>query len=605
MTTRNLSRLSLAMVATLLLSACNSGMVLKSGTATDITNITAADIYGSGTPEPDTVVSQGQDTHKPKQKITAADKYGSGILESDTVASQDKDTRKSKQHITAADNHGSGILESDTVASQDKDTRKTKHVVSKDLWERVRNGFSFKPQDNKRITQRANWYKKHPSYIKRLQKRARPYIHFILEQAEKRGLPTELVLLPAVESAYRPFAYSHGRAAGLWQFVPATGRHFNLKQNWWYDGRRDVVASTHAAFDYLESLAKRFKGDWNLALAAYNSGAGTVSRAIAKNKREGKPTDYWSLKLPTETRNYVPRLLALAQMIRNPDKFGATLKPMPDTPYFDTVDIGSQLDLALAADMAGMSTDNLYRLNPGFNRWATAPDGPHQLNIPVNKCKEFNKKLAELAPEKRIRWKRYKVRDGDSLSTIAEQYGTTAAMLKQANKLNNNGISAGKHLVIPMSTKSLDHYALSADKRKQKIQNRKRKGKRIEHIVEPGDTLWDLAKVYKVNHTKLARWNGMAPRDPLSLGQKLVVWVDSKKYKASEIAQLPSIMDIKPPSTTNSVHYRVRNGDSLARIAERFKVPVADLKRWNTIEGEYLKAGQNLKLYVDVTAQTL
>ncbi len=533
------------MVAILVLSACNSAMVLKSGTTTDATN------------------------------TTVAGKYGSGILESDTVASQDQDTRKSNQ------------------------------VVSKDLWKRVRNGFSFKPQENKRITQQANWYKKHPSYIKRLQKRARPYIHFILEQAEKRGLPTELVLLPAVESAYRPFAYSHGRAAGLWQFVPATGRHFNLKQNWWYDGRRDVVASTHAAFDYLEALAKRFKGDWDLALAAYNSGAGTVSRAITKNKRKGKPTDYWSLNLPKETRNYVPRLLALTQVIRTPDKFGVTLKPMPDTPYFDSVDIGSQLDLALAADMAGMSTDSLYRLNPGFNRWATAPGGPHRLNIPVKKCKEFNKKLAALAPEKRILWKRYKVRTGDSLSTIAEKHGTTSAMLKQANKLHNSGISAGKHLVIPMSTKSLDHYALSADKRKQRIQNRKRKGKRIEHIVKSGDTFWDLAKVYKVNHTKLAKWNGMAPRDPLSLGQKLVVWVDSKKYKASETAQLLSIMDVKPPGTTNSVHYRVRNGDSLARIAERFKVRVADLKRWNTIEGKYLKAGQHLKLFVDVTAQTL
>ena len=544
MTTRHLFPLFFALTAALLLSGCNSELLLKNGTASTTTPSIAKTTLVSATVKPVTTPNS-------------------------------------------------------------MDPQEPDHVQDRDLWDRVRNGFSMEQPDNKRITQHIKWLKKHPSYLKRLQKRSRPYIHFILEQAKKRGLPTELVLLPAVESAYRPFAYSHGRAAGLWQFIPATGRHFNLKQNWWYDGRRDVVASTHAAFDYLEALAKRFKWDWHLALAAYNSGAGTVSRAITKNKRKGKPTDYWSLKLPRETRNYVPRLLALSQVISNPEKFGIALKPMPDKPYFASVDIGSQLDLAVAADMAGMSTDNLYRLNPGFNRWATAPDGPHRLNLPVKKCETFSKKLAKLDPGKRIRWKRYKVRNGDSLSTIAEKHGTTTALLKQANKLGNHSIGAGKHLVIPMSTKSLDHYALSADKRKQRIQNRKRKGTRFVHTVKPGDTFWDLAKTYQVSQAKLSKWNGMAPHDTISIGQKLVVWVDKKNIKSSQTAQLPAIMDVKPPSTTNSVHYRVRNGDSLARIAERFKVRVGDLKRWNTIDGNYLKTGQNLKLFVDVTAQTL
>ncbi len=512
------------------------------------------------------------------------------------------------QAVTALDSSGPlSMIEWESVtADADSVIQAQKPAKQNDLWQRVRSGFKLEQTlKHKRITQQANWYKKHSSYIERLQKRSKPYIHFILEQAEKRGLPTELVLLPAVESAFRPFAYSHGRAAGLWQFIPSTGRHFKLKQNWWYDGRRDVVASTNAALDYLEQLSKRFNGDWKLALAAYNSGAGTVSRAITRNKRLGKPTDFWSLKLPRETRNYVPRLLALTQVINQPEKYGIKLKPMPDKPYFASVDIGSQLDLALAAEMAEMSTDSLYRLNPGFNRWATAPDGPHRLNLPIAKTKAFSQKLAQLDPGKRIRWKRYKIRDGDSLSTIAEKHGTTTTMLKQANKLGSSGISAGKHLVIPMSTKSLDHYALSADKRKQRIQNRKRKGQRVVHVVEAGDTFWELAKTYKVSHSKLAKWNGMAPRDTLSLGQKLVLWVDGKGVQAGKTAQLPSIMDVKPPSTTNSVHYRVRNGDSLARIAQRFNVRVADLKRWNTLDGNYLKAGQNLKLVVDVTAQTL
>lgn len=509
------------------------------------------------------------------------------------------------QNTTPVTVQVSGAPESDSNVHTDQDTNRSTPPPKKDLWQLVRDGFRLKQTDNELVTQHINYFQKHKSYFERLQKRSKPYIHFILQQAKKRGLPTELVLLPAVESAYRPFAYSPGKAAGLWQFVPATGRHFKLKQNWWYDGRRDVVASTHAAFDYLELLVKRFDGNWNLALAAYNSGAGTVSRAIAKNRRMGKPTDFWSLKLPRETRNYVPRLLALSQIIGNPDKYGIRLKPIPDRPYFASVDIDSQLDLALAADLAGMSTDDLYRLNPGFNRWATAPNGPHILNVPVAKRKAFTEKLAQLDPDKRIRWKHYKIRKGDSLGIIAKKHGTTTVVLKQTNKLSSDTIRTGKHLVIPMSAKSLNHYALSADKREQRIRNRKRKGKRVVHIVKSGDTFWDLAQVYKVSHKKLARWNGMTLQDTLRTGQKLVVWIDNKQSKESKTTHITSIMDVKPPGTTNSVHYRVRNGDSLARIAQRFKVQVTDLKRWNTLEGKYLRVGQNLKLYLDVTTQTL
>jgi membrane-bound lytic murein transglycosylase D len=486
------------------------------------------------------------------------------------------------------------------ISSQQSETPK-----DIDLWQRVRDGFQLKVPENELVSRHINWYKKHEAYLNRLQERATPYLHFITQEAERRGLPTELVLLPAVESAYRPFAYSHGRASGLWQFVPSTGTHFKLKQNWWYDGRRDVVAATRAAFDYLQSLARRFDGNWELALAAYNSGAGTVSQAVTRNRRKGLPTDFWSLQLPRETCDYVPRLLALAKVIGNPDDYGVSLKPLPNKPYFVSVDIGSQLDLALAADMASISTNDLYMLNPGFNRWATAPDGPHRLNIPVAQAEEFSQRLAALDPGQRIRWKRYKVVNGDTMSTIAQRHGTTSKLIRQANKLSNNNIRAGKYLVIPMSTKSLDHYALSADKRKEKIMNRDHKGNKIIHVVKAGDNFWDLARKYQVGHRQLAKWNGMAPKDTLKLGQKLVVWVDDKTAQAQKPAKLPSIMDVRPPSTRNSLYYRVRNGDSLSTIAQRFKVKVADLKRWNALEGKYLKPGQNIKLYVDVTAQTL
>ncbi len=475
----------------------------------------------------------------------------------------------------------------------------------KDLWDRLRAGFKLEIPDNAVMDQHVSWLKQHPKYIARLQKRAKPYLHFILTEAEKRNIPTELALLPAVESSFRPFAYSHGRAAGLWQFVPSTGRHFKLKQNWWYDGRRDVVASTHAAFDYLESLSRRFDGNWELAMAAYNCGAGNVNKAIRNNKRKGEPTDFWSLKLPKETSDYVPRLLALSKAIKDPKSSGIDLKPIPDQPYFASVDIDSQLDLAIAADMAGISTDDLYQLNPGFNRWATDPDGPHRLNLPVTKVEEFKKKLGELDPSQRIHWKRHKISEGETVSTIAEKYGTTSALIRQTNELKNNSIRAGKFLIIPTATKSLEHYTLSATKRKQRIQNRKHKGNKIIHVVKAGDNFWDLSREYKVKQRSLAKWNGMAPGDTLKLDQKLVVWVGDVVFKKHTSAKIPSSMKVRPPSARNSVYYRVREGDSLSTIAQRFKVKVADLKKWNKLSGKYLKPGQNLKLYVDVTAQTL
>ncbi len=517
---------------------------------------------------------------------------------------EDTDTKSSEQATT-----GETDEKDDTNTPPNNNlvstAKKLLHIKEKDLWDRLRTGFKLKIPENEVMSQHISWLKQHPKYISRLQERAKPYIHFILSEAERRNLPTELVLLPAVESSYRPFAYSHGRAAGLWQFVPSTGRHFKLKQNWWYDGRRDVVASTHAAFDYLESLARRFDGNWELALAAYNCGAGNINKAIRENRRKGKPTDFWSLKLPKETSGYVPRLLALSQVVHNPDKYGISLRPISDQPYFVSIDIGSQLDLALAADMAGISTDDLYRLNPGLNRWATAPDGPHRLNLPITKAEEFKQKLAELDPSQRIRWKRHKISSGETISTIAQKYGTTSALIRQTNELKGNNIRAGKYLVIPTATKSLEHYTLTADKRKQHIQNRKHDGKKLIHIVEAGDNFWDLSREYQVSYRALAKWNGMAPRDTLKLGQKLVVWVDDETFKKYTSSKIPDSMRVRPPSTRNSVYYRVRAGDSLSTIAQRFKVRVADLKKWNRLDGKYLKPGQNLKLYVDVTAQTL
>ncbi|WP_273440877.1 lytic transglycosylase [Sedimenticola selenatireducens] len=471
------------------------------------------------------------------------------------------------------------------------------------LMDRLRAGFGLEIPDHPRIDSQIRWFASNNDYLDRVQERAAPYLYFILDEAEQRGIPSELALLPIVESGFRPFAYSPGRAAGLWQFIPSTGKHFGLEQNWWYDGRRDVVAATRAAFDYLSQLASQFDGDWQLALAGYNAGAGTVQRAIKRNQRKGKPTDFWSLELHDETMRYVPKLLAVAKVMGDPQQYGITLADIPNQPYFDSIDIGSQLDLALAADMAGISIEDLYRLNPGFNRWATAPDGPHRLSIPVEQAERFSEALDALDPQKRLRWSRYKIRPGDNLGGIARKHKTTVALLQQVNKLKGNNIRAGKHLLIPVSVKSLDQYTHTADARLAKTKNRQRKGKRLTHKVVAGDTLWDIAQRYKVSHRALARWNGMSPRDTLRLGQQLVIWQQGGKSQ-DKLAHATPLLS-PPVDTRSSLRYRVRKGDSLALIAQRFNVTISDLRKWNTLEGRYLQPGQRLQLFVDVAEQTL
>jgi membrane-bound lytic murein transglycosylase D len=569
------------------LSGCSVNTLIKKEMVQDGNSNSSSTLTDSEQQQPADIATQ--DRSDSANEAKEINKTGSDAAKT-SITSRSKQEPKAIQTLATQNTY----LNTDQKLTQTK---------TKNLWHRLRRGFKLAIPNNKLTNHYIGLLNQNQSYLDRIQRNARPYIYFILSEAEKRGLPTELALLPAVESSYRPFAYSSGRAAGLWQFVPATGRHFKLEQNWWYDGRRDIVSSTHAAFDYLESQYKRFNGNWELALAAYNCGAGCVRKAIRKNKSEGKPTDYWSLPLPKETRAYVPKLLAISAIVKDPAKAGIKLNPVLNKPYFAPVDIGSQLDLALAADMAGLTTDDIYRLNPGLNRWATAPDGPHRLNIPITKIDNFKQELAKLDPSQRIHWKRYKIRSGDTVSTIAKKFGTTSKLIRQTNTLKGSSIRAGKYLIIPTATKSLEHYGLASDKRKQRIQNRKRKGNKLFHIVKAGDNFWDLSREYKVSHKKLAKWNGMAPGDTLKLEQKLVVWVDDKTLKKYN-SKLPAIMDVHPPGTRNYVYYRVRNGDSLSTIAYRFKVKVADLKKWNKISGKYLKLGQNLKLYVDVSSQS-
>ncbi|ARD46183.1 LysM peptidoglycan-binding domain-containing protein [Colwellia sp. PAMC 21821] len=469
--------------------------------------------------------------------------------------------------------------------------------LTDDVWQRIRSKLQFSIPDNPRVASQRAWFVKHPTYLTRVAKRAEPFLYYIVEALEANDIPIEIALLPIVESAFDPFAYSHGRASGMWQFVPGTGKRFGMKQNWWYDGRRDVVASTQGAIKYLKYLNKFFDGDWMLALAAYNSGEGRVRRAVRKNQKQNLPTDFWSLDLPKETRAYVPKLLALADIVKRSDELKIKLHEIDNSSVITQVDIGSQLDLAKAAQLADLTLTELQRLNPGFNRWATDPDGPHYLLLPNHKIATFEQGLAKLSKKERLAWQRYKIKSGDSLGKIAQQFNTEIDLIKQVNNVKGNQIRAGKFLLIPVATASLDSYLLSQNQRLAKTQNKVLAGEKRIHIVKSGDTLWDLSRTYNVSTRSIAKWNAMAPRDTIKPGQKLVIW---QKTAVKEL----TINSLTPgeKAIIRNINYRVRKGDSFARIADKFNVSIKDIERWNSLNrAKYLQPGQMLKLSVDVT----
>jgi len=459
-------------------------------------------------------------------------------------------------------------------------------TVEPGFWQQVRSGFRLPDEPHSAVTRRLQEYRHNARQVERIFNRGEPYLAYIFNEVRQRDFPAELVLLPFVESGYDPFAYSHGRAAGLWQFIPGTGKHYGLKQDWWYDGRRDIIASTDAALNYLARLQQEFDGDWLLALAAYNAGEGTVRKAVRRNRKAGKPVDFWHLKLPKETAAYVPKLLAISTIVKRPDEYGIQLAPIDMEPDFTVVDTHDQLDIGVAAELAGMETDELYRLNPGFNRWATHPDGPHRLVIPVDKADTFEQNLAALPDSKRVKWVRHRIRKGETLSHIARHYDTTVAVLRSSNVLRGNNIRAGRHLLVPVAAKEPARYAALA-----KIsRSPRRAGSKQTYKVRSGDSLWTIARHHNVKVSQLTIWNRL-DSGTIRPGQKLVIW---SKGTSSHNG-----------NTTRRVSYTVRSGDSLYRISRKFSVSINELRRWNELpKGKYLQPGQRLKVYVDVTRQS-
>ncbi len=464
-----------------------------------------------------------------------------------------------------------------------------------DLFDRMRAGFAFDEVQEPAIDQQLSWFEHNPEYLERVFQRGQRYMYHIITEVEARGMPTEFALLPVVESAYEPFAYSVSNAAGLWQFIPGTGVRFGLKQNWWYDGRRDVIESTRAALDYLQALHDEFNGDWLCAIAAYNVGEAAIERAIAFNKSVGRPTDFWHLNLPAETRAYVPKLLAMKRLMAEPERYGLEFAPMPNEPYFAVIDTDSQIDLKIAAQLAGTSYDELVSLNPGYNRWATDPAGPTRMLVPIDNADAYEAALKTLAPEDRVRYVVHEVGKHESLAGIAKAYGTSVAVLAKINDLGGAKPAPGRSLKIPeFSSKLPDKVLLAASRvdRPEPAESGGRKARQIVYRVRAGETLSSIARRNNMPVSTLARLNNMGTGESLSKGQRLVLKVSSRHYRDEGVR------------SGRRVLYTVRRGDTVYSISHQFQVSVAQLKTWNGINQHHqIRAGKRLVMYMDANRQ--
>ena len=473
-----------------------------------------------------------------------------------------------------------------------------------DMLDRIRAGFALPQVQHYAVDREVEWYRSRPDFLDRTFRRGERYLYHIITEIERRGMPLELALLPVVESAFNPVAYSRSRASGLWQFIPSTGKHYGLAQNWWIDERRDVLRATDAALTYLQYLHRYFNGDWFLAIAAYNGGEGTLSRAVSRNAAAGRPTDFFSLDLRTETRDYVPKLLAISRLVANPAAYGLQFSAMPNRPYFDVVDPGRQVHLGEAADLAGISRDDMFALNPAFNRMSTPPNGPHRLLLPVANAEPFRLAVASEAGAARLaaapvveppRDTRHRVRRGETLSSIARKHGVSVASLQKANNLRGSVIHPGTNLVIPRGGSAASAATVATARPEVAAQVAERAPAAAAtvpqsrvHTIKSGDTLWGVARQHGVTVPALAAANGLTTNSRLTVGTRLQIPGDGAAASTAAANE------------TTRMTYKVQRGDTLSQIAERFNVSVRQLMTWNQIRSSTsLRAGQQIVVYVD------
>ena len=434
------------------------------------------------------------------------------------------------------------------------------------VWHELVQALELDPRlDERRVRLEIRWLQRNPEFLTRLADRAATFQAYVLQEVLRRDMPAEVALIPLVESALNPHARSVEGAVGLWQFMPATGRRFGLGRDWWHDERRDPISSTRAALDYLAFLHRKFD-DWLLAFAAYNAGEGTVQKAVRRAERDGRSTDFFSLSLPRETRMYVPRVLAFAAVLTQPEKYRVSVPAVANHIPFIAVRTHSQFDVGVAADALNADPDMLKRWNPSLNQWSTPPHGPHHLIVPKTLARNAQTALDAVPPDARIRSLQVQIRSGDTLSALAIRHRSSVAAIKAANRLTSSRIFANQILTIPRDSKPQnvppEVVVASAPARSYRVQN--------------GDSLWTIARRFGTSVSTLAFDNGLTRSSVLQIGQVIAL----------------------PGGDDSTASYRVRHGDSLWRIAGRFNLSVEQLARWNEIDvGHYLQPGQQLVLH--------
>lgn len=430
-------------------------------------------------------------------------------------------------------------------------------IPAPDAWERIRRGFAIPNLNTPLVDKWTAYYARHPESMNRMASRAGKYLYYIVEEINRRGLPTELALLPFVESAYNPIAYSHANASGLWQFIPSTGTQFKLKQDWWHDQRRDPIASTNAALDYLEYLFE-FQGDWYLALASYNWGEGAVQRAVKQNAAAGKRTDYLSLNMPAETQNYLPKLQAIKNIVADPKKYGVVLPNVDNSPYFVSVKKTVNIDYALAAKFAEMPLEDFQALNPSFNQSVISVKENHAVILPRDRVAIYNKNIAQYRGDL-TSWKTYEATDGESITAIASKFGVSEGRLRQANRIPANvRLASAETLIIPGPS-----------------------GEGI--LLNPADK------------TSLAQaGTGRAPQAAAPSRTVRTPAASPARTAASTSNQA---------STRSTVRlHTVRSGDTLSSIAQRYSTTAASIRTLNNLKSDTLRAGAKLRIPSEISS---
>ena len=431
-------------------------------------------------------------------------------------------------------------------------------VNSDDLWQRIRNGYAMPDNTSNLVARHEAWYSSRPDYIKRMVERSQKYLFHIVEEIEKRGMPTELALLPMIESAYNPQANSTSSASGIWQFVPSTGKNFGLKQNWWVDNRRNVTFATDAALTYLQKLHSMF-GEWDLALAAYNAGEGTVGRAIERNRKLGLPTDYGNLDLPPETKNYVPKLQAIKNLMTNPENYGLKIQTIANTPYFAKVNAPAQIDAHLAAKLAEISDDEFLALNPSNKRPVITSNGDtHELLLPILSAQTFRSNLAGY-DKPLVSWRTYFAKRGERMENIASKFGMQLSQLRIVNNLPSlNKIKNSATILVPNGNK----------------------------------TDFTIPKtIIKANPDTPEVTTAIENNNDISAKQ------DSSNIDINITAPPAenNVDKIEPVKEVN-VSHKVKKGETLKSIAKRYDMTVKQIIESNSLKNNKVKIGQILKV---------